>query len=456
MSNSKRKISSYVILISCAAALGGLLFGYDTAVISGAVGFLQIKFSLTSAEVGWVTSCILIGCAIGVSVAGVLSDLFGRKKILALSAIIFAVSSLGAAFSSSYLILVIWRILAGIGIGLTSLITPLYIAEMAPSEVRGKLVSVNQLAITIGIFIVYFINAAIASGSSADWNISTGWRWMMGIGVIPSALFLIALIPAGESPRWLAQHGKQSEALKVLKKVESSELAAKQQLNAIQDSEKVVDDTKFSDLFNKTWFPVLVIGVLLALFQQFSGSNAIMYYAPEIFKGAGFGQSGAFMATVSIGVINMVITVVSLGLVDRIGRKKLLGWGSFAMSVCLLVVAICFFTHASATVTLTFILLAIASYAISLAPVTWLLISEIFPSRIRGRAMSICTVVLWLSDFTLSYTFPILTQNIGEGWTFILYVVVTAVSALFVWKMVPETRGKSLEEIEQYWQNKEN
>lgn len=456
MSNSKRKISSYVILISCAAALGGLLFGYDTAVISGAVGFLQIKFSLTSAEVGWVTSCILIGCAIGVSVAGVLSDLFGRKKILALSAIIFAVSSLGAAFSSSYLILVIWRILAGIGIGLTSLITPLYIAEMAPSEVRGKLVSVNQLAITIGIFIVYFINAAIASGSSADWNISTGWRWMMGIGVIPSALFLIALIPAGESPRWLAQHGKQSEALKVLKKVESSELAAKQQLNAIQDAEKVVNDTKFSDLFNKTWFPVLVIGVLLALFQQFSGSNAIMYYAPEIFKGAGFGQSGAFMATVSIGVINMVITVVSLGLVDRIGRKKLLGWGSFAMSVCLLVVAICFFTHASATVTLTFILLAIASYAISLAPVTWLLISEIFPSRIRGRAMSICTVVLWLSDFTLSYTFPILTQNIGEGWTFILYVVVTAVSALFVWKMVPETRGKSLEEIEQYWQNKEN
>lgn len=182
---SKKKISSYVILISCAAALGGLLFGYDTAVISGAVGFLQIKFSLTSAEVGWVTSCILIGCAIGVSVAGILSDLFGRKKILALSAIIFALSSLGAAFSSSYLVLVIWRMLAGVGIGLTSLITPLYIAEMAPADVRGKLVSVNQLAITIGIFIVYFINAAIASGSGNAWNVSTGWRWMRGIGVIP-------------------------------------------------------------------------------------------------------------------------------------------------------------------------------------------------------------------------------------------------------------------------------
>lgn len=452
---SKKKISSYVILISCAAALGGLLFGYDTAVISGAVGFLQIKFSLTSAEVGWVTSCILIGCAIGVSVAGILSDLFGRKKILALSAIIFALSSLGAAFSSSYLVLVIWRMLAGVGIGLTSLITPLYIAEMAPADVRGKLVSVSQLAITIGIFIVYFINAAIASGSGNAWNVSTGWRWMMGIGVIPSALFLIALIPAGESPRWLAQHGKKGEALKVLKKVESNELVAKQQFEEIQKAETAVDDTKFSDLFNKTWLPVLIIGVLLALFQQFSGSNAIMYYAPEIFKGAGFGQNGAFMATVSIGVINMVITVVSLGLVDRIGRKKLLGWGSLAMSLCLLVVAICFFTRASTAITLTFILLAIASYAISLAPVTWLLISEIFPSKIRGRAMSICTVVLWLSDFTLSYTFPILTQNIGEGWTFMLYVVVTALSALFVWKMVPETQGKSLEEIEGYWNNRE-
>lgn len=452
---SKKKISSYVILISCAAALGGLLFGYDTAVISGAVGFLQIKFSLTSAEVGWVTSCILIGCAIGVSVAGILSDLFGRKKILALSAIIFALSSLGAAFSSSYLVLVIWRMLAGVGIGLTSLITPLYIAEMAPADVRGKLVSVNQLAITIGIFIVYFINAAIASGSGNAWNVSTGWRWMMGIGVIPSALFLIALIPAGESPRWLAQHGKKGEALKVLKKVESNELVAKQQFEEIQKAETAVDDTKFSDLFNKTWLPVLIIGVLLALFQQFSGSNAIMYYAPEIFKGAGFGQNGAFMATVSIGAINMVITVVSLGLVDRIGRKKLLGWGSLAMSLCLLVVAICFFTRASTAITLTFILLAIASYAISLAPVTWLLISEIFPSKIRGRAMSICTVVLWLSDFTLSYTFPILTQNIGEGWTFMLYVVVTALSALFVWKMVPETQGKSLEEIEGYWNNRE-
>lgn len=452
--DEKKRLTPYVILISCAEALGGLLFGYDTAVISGAIGFLQIKFALGSAAVGWVTSCILIGCAIGVSIAGVLSDMFGRKKILVLSAIIFASSSVGAALAGSYLTLVVWRMLAGIGIGLTSLITPLYIAEMAPPEVRGKLVSVNQLAITIGIFIVYFINAAIASGSSQAWNVNSGWRWMMGVGVIPSALFLLALIPAGESPRWLHQHGKADAALAVLKKVESNEQDAQDQLTEIEKSEKIVNDTRFRDLFNKTWLPVLIIGVLLALFQQFSGSNAIMYYAPEIFKGAGFGQNGAFMATVSIGVINMVITIVSLGLVDRVGRKKLLGWGSFAMSMCLLVVAICFFVHASAALTLTFVLLAIASYAISLAPVTWILLSEMFPSRIRGRAMSICTVVLWLSDFVLSYTFPILTQNIGEGWTFMLYVVVTLVSAIFVWKMLPETKGKSLEEIELYWQQR--
>lgn len=450
----KKKLTPYVILISCAAALGGLLFGYDTAVISGAIGFLQIKFSLGSAAVGWVTSCILIGCAMGVSIAGVLSDKFGRKKILMLSAIIFACSSAGAAFAGSYLTLVIWRVLAGIGIGLTSLITPLYIAEMAPAEVRGRLVSVNQLAITIGIFVVYFINAAIASGSSQAWNVSVGWRWMMGIGIIPSALFILALIPAGESPRWLHQQGKEKQALDVLKKVESSDEDAEKQLSGIELSEKNIDDSKFRDLFNKTWFPVVVIGVLLALFQQFSGSNAIMYYAPEIFKEAGFGQSGAFMATVSIGVINMVITVVSLGLVDKIGRKKLLGWGSFAMSCCLLIVSICFFIKAPSIIILSFILLAIASYAISLAPVTWILISELFPSRIRGRAMSICTVVLWLSDFTLSYTFPILTQNIGEGWTFMIYVLVTLVSAIFVWKMLPETKGKSLEEIELYWQNR--
>lgn len=450
----KKKLTPYVILISCAAALGGLLFGYDTAVISGAIGFLQIKFSLGSAAVGWVTSCILIGCAMGVSIAGVLSDKFGRKKILMLSAIIFACSSAGAAFAGSYLTLVIWRVLAGIGIGLTSLITPLYIAEMAPAEVRGRLVSVNQLAITIGIFVVYFINAAIASGSSQAWNVSVGWRWMMGIGIIPSALFILALIPAGESPRWLHQHGKEKQALDVLKKVESSDEDAEKQLSGIELSEKNIDDSKFRDLFNKTWFPVVVIGVLLALFQQFSGSNAIMYYAPEIFKEAGFGQSGAFMATVSIGVINMVITVVSLGLVDKIGRKKLLGWGSFAMSCCLLIVSICFFIKAPSIIILSFILLAIASYAISLAPVTWILISELFPSRIRGRAMSICTVVLWLSDFILSYTFPILTQNIGEGWTFMIYVLVTLVSAIFVWNMLPETKGKSLEEIELYWQNR--
>lgn len=450
----RKKLTPYVILISCAAALGGLLFGYDTAVISGAIGFLKIKFQLTSAAVGWATSCILIGCTIGVSMGGIIGDHFGRKKALLLSAVIFAASSLGAALSGSYLTLIIWRMLAGIGIGLTSLITPLYISEMAPAEFRGKLVSVNQLAVTIGIFVVYFINAAIASGSSQSWNVNVGWRWMMGIGVIPSVLFILALIPADESPRWLFLHGKNNQAAEVLRKVQGNDATIKNQLSEIKKSDNEEDGTKFSDLFTKTWFPVLLIGICLALFQQFSGSNAIMYYAPEIFKGAGFGQQGAFMSTVSIGLINMIITVVSLGIVDKVGRKKLLGWGSLSMSICLLVVAICFFVKAPAMVMLTFILLAIAAYAISLAPVTWILISEIFPTRISGRAMSICTVFLWLSDFTLSYTFPILTSSVGEGWTFMIYCGVTLASAIFVWLLLPETKGKSLEEIELYWRKK--
>jgi SP family arabinose:H+ symporter-like MFS transporter len=452
METKQSHLSGYVILITCAAALGGLLFGYDTAVISGAIGFLKIKFSLSSLEVGWATSSILIGCAIGVSIGGVLSDRFGRKKTLLLSAIIFALSSLGAALASTFTILIVWRMLAGIGIGLTSLISPLYIAEMAPAHMRGKLVSVNQLAITIGIFVVYFVNAGIASSASQAWNVDTGWRIMMGVGVLPSVLFLLALIPAKESPRWLYQHGKQADSLAVLKKVDPQN--AQTQLDQIVTAEQKTDDTKFSDLFNKTWFPVLLIGVLLAFFQQFSGSNAIMYYAPEIFQGAGFAQNGAFLATVSIGVINMVITIAALGLVDRIGRKKLLGFGSLAMSICLFIVVICFYIKAPAYLTLTFVLLAIASYAISLAPVTWILISEIFPSRIRGRAMSICTVVLWLSDFLLSITFPILTGAIGQGATFLIYAIITMCSAIFVWRLLPETKGKSLEEIELFWQQR--
>lgn len=448
---TKNKITPYVILVACSAAIGGLLFGYDTSVISGAIGFLTIKFHLSSVAAGWVASSILIGCAIGVSIGGWLGDKFGRKKILVLSAIIFGLSSLGASFANSYGILVMWRILAGIGVGLTSLITPLYIAEMAPSNVRGRLVSLNQLAITIGIFVVYFINAEIAKGSTQAWNVSYAWRWMMAVGLVPSVLFLLALIPVGESPRWLIQHGQKEKALKVMTKVEGETSLAQKEIDKIQNNDEKNDNIKFSDLFNNKWFPVLVIGALLCIFQQFSGSNAIMYYAPEIFQNAGFGQNAAFMSTVSIGLINMVITIVSLSLVDKIGRKKLLGWGAFSMSICLLVVAISFFVKAPGWLMLTFVLLAIASYAISLAPVTWLIISEIFPAKIRGRAMSICTVILWLSDFALTYTFPILTASIGEGWTFMLYVIITACAALFVWRRVPETQGKSLEEIEAYW-----
>ncbi|MBU3182777.1 sugar porter family MFS transporter [Clostridium psychrophilum] len=447
---NSNKLSGYVILVSCAAALGGLLFGYDTAVISGAIGFLTIKFSLTSSMVGWVTSCILIGCAVGVAIAGTVSDKFGRKKALLSSAIIFAVSSLGAALATSVSILVFWRFLAGIGVGITSLLSPLYIAEIAPAHIRGRLVSLNQLAITIGIFVVYFVNAWIASTSTQTWNVNTGWRYMMGIGVLPSVLFLLFLIPAKESPRWLAGKGRSDEARNVLIKMDGSNQLVDNELAVIKASLQC-ETNKLSDLFKKRLRPALIIGVLLCIFQQFSGSNAIMYYAPEIFKNAGFGQSSAYIATVVIGATNMVLTIVSMGMVDRIGRKKLLGFGALSMSICLLLVSISFYAHFSGLVVFIFILLSIAAYAVSLAPVTWVVISEIFPTQLRGRAMSICTVLLWLSDFLLTETFPILTQGIGVATTFLLYTIITAIAAIFVWRVVPETKNKSLEEIESFW-----
>ncbi|MCI1882579.1 MAG: sugar porter family MFS transporter [Sporolactobacillus sp.] len=450
MPKNKKSLSSYVLLVSCAAALGGLLFGYDTAVISGAIGFLQIKFALDSVMTGWVTACILIGCAIGVALAGIVSDRFGRKKALISSAVIFVVSSLGAALAVNVLSLVLWRTLAGVGVGITSLLSPLYIAEMAPAHLRGRLVSLNQLAITIGIFVVYFINAGIAGAASHTWNVNMGWRYMMGIGVVPALLFLLFLIPAKESPRWLLSKGKRENAHQVLLKIENDPVQAENDLRGIERS--IAEETgNIGDLFKKSLRPALLIGILLCLFQQFSGSNAIMYYAPEIFKNAGYGQASSFICTVFIGMTNMVITVVSMGLIDRVGRKRLLGFGALAMSICLLAISLGFYFKMSTWFILLFILLAIAAYAISMAPVTWVIISEIFPTQIRGRAMSICTVFLWLADFLLSETFPILTQAINVANTFLIYTVITFLASVFVWRFVPETKNKSLEEIEHYW-----
>jgi MFS transporter, SP family, arabinose:H+ symporter len=450
-----QSINSFVILVSCAAAVGGLLFGYDTAVISGAIGFLQEKFDLNATMTGWVASCLLIGCAVGAAMAGFLSDHFGRKKALVVSATIFAVSSLGCALSGTVIELVVWRMICGVGVGIASLLSPLYIAEMAPPQVRGRLVSLNQLAIVVGIFVVYFINAAIANTGEKAWNIETGWRWMLGIGIIPSAIFLILLIFIAESPRWLEQKGKRNEAIIVLKRINNDPKIAENQLNEIREAINK-ETSSIGQLFKSGLRLPLIIAVMLALFQQFSGSNAIMYYAPEIFKAAGSGDDSAFIQTVYIGAINLLFTLVAIWLVDKIGRKLLLVVGSISMSICMGIIGLSFyFEKANGPWMLVFILLAIASYAVSLAPVTWVILSEIFPTRIRGRAMSIATVILWLACFVVSQTFPILENSIGPAFTFWIYTVMTALTFLFVWKVVPETRNKSLEEIEKNWRKDE-
>ncbi|TYR79337.1 sugar porter family MFS transporter [Priestia megaterium] len=447
-----KPINRFVLLVSCAVAVGGLLFGYDTAVISGAVGFLQERFHLDATMTGWVTSCILIGCMIGAAIAGVLSDHFGRKKILILSAILFIISSLGSALANTVTVLVVWRIIGGIGVGITALLSPLYIAEIAPAHVRGRLVSLNQLAIVIGIFVVYFVNAAIANNGEIAWNVEIGWRWMLAMGVIPSVLFFVLLLFIAESPRWLEQKGRRDEALRVLKRMNNDESDAKEQLAEIQATIKSEGMGSIKQLFKPGFRMALFIGSVLVLLQQFSGINAIMYYAPEIFKSAGAGEGTAFIQTVLIGATNLLFTLVAIWLIDKLGRKVLLAAGSASMSISLIAIATAFhFGYTDGVWILVFILLAIASFAVSLAPVTWVIISEIFPNRIRGRAMSIVTVLLWGGDYIVSQTFPMLTSNFGPAVTFGIYGCMTAIAFLFAWLIIPETHNRTLEDIEESW-----
>ncbi len=446
----------FAVQVSCVVAVGGLLFGYDTAVIAGAIGFLQTKFHLDAFMTGWVASSILFGCIIGATLAGILSDYFGRKKILIVSALLFMVSSILSAIPHTVTELVIGRIIGGLGIGITSLLSPLYIAEIAPAKIRGRLVSLNQLAIVIGIFVVYFVNAGIAGAGEAAWNINTGWRWMFGVGIIPSLIFLILLFFVTESPRWLVQKGRKEEALQILKRINNNSQQAKTQLDEIKKSIKN-ESGSIKELFRPGLRIALVIGVLLGIFQQFSGSNAIMYYAPEIFKSTGVGDNIAFIQTVMIGAVNMIFTLVAIWLIDKVGRKILLMVGSVSMAACLMIIGVCF--HLGKTGgpwILIFILLAIASYAVSLAPVTWVIASEIFPTRIRGRAMSFVTVVIWIGDFVVSQTFPVLINTIGSALTFGTYALMLVLAFLFVLKVVPETRNKTLEDIANSWGQQKN
>ncbi|MBX3257428.1 MAG: sugar porter family MFS transporter [Chitinophagaceae bacterium] len=444
---------TYVYRYTVVAAIGGLLFGYDTAVVAGAIGFIEEKYMLSPAMKGWAASCAIIGCMVGAMLSGVLSDRLGRKKVLMISAFAFAVSSIGILLPSGIGSFIIFRLIGGIGIGIASILSPMYISEIAPAHIRGRLISIYQLGIVTGILLIYFVNAGIAGLYDHSWNVEAGWRWMFGSGLIPSLVFILLLIPTPESPRWLGAQNRWEEAAAILEKVNGKENALAE-INVIRGSLSETE-APFSELLKPALRKPLVIGIVLAIFSQVTGINAIMYYAPEIFKATGSGSSSALMQTVWVGSINLLMTIVAIKYVDLLGRKKLLLIGAGGMAICLSLVGYAFFTGNTAGYwVLAGILLYISFFAISLGPLTFVVISEIFPTNIRGRAMSVAIFFLWLSVYIVSQTFPMLVEGIGEAYTFWIYMVTSLLAFFFIWSAVPETKAKTLEQIQEMWKQK--
>ncbi|WBV55455.1 sugar porter family MFS transporter [Chryseobacterium daecheongense] len=437
---------STILKATLVASVGGLLFGYDTAVISGAIGFMRTYYHLSDLMTGWVASCALLGCIIGAVYSGTLSDRIGRKKVLMLSGLLFTISSIGTSLAPNLWIFVVFRMIGGMGIGIASMLSPMYISEMAPAAIRGRLISIFQLGIVSGILVIYFVNAYIAGIHNESWNISTGWRWMFGSGIIPAIIFILLLFTVPESPRWLAGQKRETEALAILKTI-NDPTTARQELDSIKGALKEEKSLSFSALKEPKLKRALAIGIFLAIFSQITGINAIMYYAPEIFKATGVGSDSAFMQTVLVGIINVLFTFVAIRYVDTWGRKKLLLLGISGMAICLFIIGFAFFNEQKGYLILIAILGYIACFAMSLGPLAFVVIAEIFPTKARATAMSVATFFLWSAVFLVSQTFPVLVGIIGNAFTFWLYMAIAITALLFVWKKVPETKGKTLEEI---------
>ncbi len=445
--------AGYVYRLAFVAALGGLLFGYDTGVISGTIGFMQSRFDLNATQTGWAASCALVGCIFGAACAGTLSDRFGRRRILILSAVLFAISAITSALPRNLTELAIARIIGGVGVGMASMLSPLYIAEVSPARIRGKLISLNQLAIVTGFLVVYFANTLIQGSGDETWNIAMGWRLMFASETLPALAFFLLLWTVPESPRWLTKQGREGEALHVLTQVGGSE-HAEAELSEIKEA-IAHEGGSIMQVFAPRMRIAMLIAITLAVFQQITGINSILYYGPEIFKDAGAGTNAAFLQTVLVGAVNVIFTFVAIFTVDIIGRKALLLLGSLGMGVSILLVAASFQLAWSGTLTLVFILSYIAFFALSLGPVVWVYISEIFPTRIRGRAMAVATVCLWCACYLVSQTFPYLIETFGKAAPFYGYGSMCLIMTVFVWYTLRETKGKSLEEIERMFLEEE-
>ena len=451
---------SYLIAISLVSAMGGLLFGYDWVVIGGAKPFYEPFFGITGHAFlqGWAMSCALAGCLAGAVISGWLSDRSGRKKLLILAAGLFVAASLGTGSAGSFEAFVLFRILGGVGIGLASNLSPMYIAEVTPGKVRGRFVTINQLTIVIGILAAQLINWRIAQpvppgATSADilasWNGQTGWRWMFYACTFPAGLFFILMWFVPESPRWLAQKMKNHDkARKILAKIGGNDYA----VSEFDSIEMTIKETKRRSDIRLLKQPgvskLLVLGIVLAVFQQWCGINVIFNYAQEIFANAGYSISDILFNIVITGCVNLIFTFVGMFTVDKLGRKALMLLGAGGLAGIYAVLGTMYFFHIQGLPLLIMVVTAIACYAMSLAPVTWVVLSEIFPNRIRGTAMSVATFSLWTACFILTYTFPLLNQLLKASGTFWLYGGICILGFMFILNKLPETKGKSLEEIE--------
>lgn len=458
-----RSLTSYLIFVTFIATLGGLLFGYDTAVISGAERSLQVFFTdslgLSSFIHGMTVSSSLIGCVIGGLISGFFQNNVGRKKSLIISAVFFLISAIGSGYPElfffnfgepSIALLItfnIYRVIGGVGVGMASAICPTYIGEMAPQQVRGSLVSWYQFAVIFGQVVVYFVNYGIAAGQTVQWINDIGWRWMFVSEAIPALSFLILLFFVPETPRYLVSINYNDEALNILEKINGSKEQANKIIQEIYHSINEVTESSGIFSYGKK---VLIVGILMSVFQQFIGINVALYYAPRIFESMGAGQNASLLQTVVMGIVNVLFTLVAIRKVDSLGRKPLLIAGSVGMAIGMFGVSFLSYAKIFSIWTLVFIIFYTASFMMSWGPVCWVVLSEIFPNKIRGQAMAIAVAAQWLANFFISSTYPPMMDYSG-AMTYAFYGIMSILSALFVWKMLPETKGRSLEDLENIW-----
>ena len=460
---------SYLIFLSVVAALGGFLFGYDTAVISGTIAQVTQLFQLDALQQGWYVGCALVGSIVGVLFAGILSDKLGRKLTMVISAVLFSTSALGCALSADFAQLVVYRIIGGVGIGVVSIVSPLYISELAVAQYRGRLVSLYQLAVTVGFLGAYLVNyqllAWAESGTqlSVDWLnkifITEVWRGMLGMETLPAILFFIIIFFIPESPRWLIVRGKELKAVNILEKIYNSITEAKSQLNETKSVLTSETKSEWSLLMKPGIFKAVIIGVCIAILGQFMGVNAVLYYGPSIFENAGLSGGDSLFYQVLVGLVNTLTTILALVIIDKVGRKKLVYYGVSGMVVSLILIGLYFLFGDSLGVSSLFLLVFFLFYvfccAVSICAVVFVLLSEMYPTKVRGLAMSIAGFALWIGTYLIGQLTPWMLQNLTPTGTFFLFALMCVPYMLIVWKLVPETTGKSLEEIERYWNRSE-